>query len=125
MPSCSGRATPPFRQEIWRPSSHSSLTTSSGTSPAINQLSGQYDGVDATIGSFLKNFEETNGTFRVELHDVLGSDEHAVALATVSGERDGKSLSDRYVHVVHVKDGKVSESWLFEDDQDAVDAFWG
>lgn len=93
--------------------------------PGHNHLSGQYDGVDATIGSFLKSFEETNGTFRVELHDVLGNDEHAVALATVSGERDGKSLEDRYVHVVHIKDGKLVESWIFDANQDVVDAFWG
>ncbi|HEX6493738.1 MAG TPA: hypothetical protein VF112_09515 [Candidatus Dormibacteraeota bacterium] len=47
----------------------------------------------------MKNMQETEGTFKVEVHDILANDEHAVALAVVSGQRQGKSLSDRYTHV--------------------------
>lgn len=93
--------------------------------PGANHLSGDYDGADATIGFFLKNFEETDGTFRTELHDVLGSDGHAVALAEVSAEKAGKSLRDRYVHVVHIEDGKLTESWVFGENQASEDEFWG
>jgi uncharacterized protein len=92
--------------------------------PGHNHFSGAHQGVDKVLDLFTRNFAETNGTFKVELHDVLGNDEHAVALATVSGEREGRSLSDRYAHVVHFKDGKVSESWIFGENQDQVDAFW-
>jgi uncharacterized protein len=92
--------------------------------PGHNHFSGAHEGVDRVLDLFMRNFAETNGTFKVELHDVLGNDEHAVALATVSGEREGRSLSDRYTHVVHFKDGKVSESWIFGENQDQVDAFW-
>ena len=42
-----------------------------------------------------------------------------------SGEAGRKSLEDRYVHVVHIKDGKLVESWIFDANQDVVDAFWG
>jgi ketosteroid isomerase-like protein len=92
--------------------------------PGHNHFSGAHSGIDKVLDLFMRNFAETNGTFKVELHDVLANDEHGVALATVSGQREGKSLSDRYTHVVHFRDGKVSESWIFDENQDEVDAFW-
>lgn len=93
--------------------------------PGKNHLAGDYKGIDATMATFLANMQETNGTFRLEIHDFLGNDDHAVALATVQAEKEGKSLSDNYVHVVHIKDGKLTESWIMGEHQDAVDAFWG
>jgi ketosteroid isomerase-like protein len=90
-----------------------------------NHNSGDFTGPDNVIATFMQNAQETNGTFKVELHDVLGSDEHAVALATVSGEKDGKTLNDNYTHVVHVANGKVTESWIFPEHGDTVDEFWG
>lgn len=93
--------------------------------PGHSHLSGDTHGVDDTIGLFMRQFEETNGTFAVELHDIVANDEHAVALARFSGQKDGKSISDNYVHVAHIKDGRLTESWIFGDHQDEVDAFWG
>ena len=90
-----------------------------------NKFSGDHKGVDAILQLFMDNFTETDGTFKVELHDVLGNDEHAVALATVSGTKGGKQLSDNYTHVVHNKDGKLVESWIFAENPDKVDEFWG
>ncbi len=93
--------------------------------PGHNHLSGAHHGVDKVLELFMLNFTETDGTFKVELHDALGNDEHAVALATVSGQREGKSLNDRYAHVVHFRDGKVSESWIFGENQDLIDRWSG
>jgi uncharacterized protein len=90
-----------------------------------NSMSGDYRGKDEVFGLFMKIFEETGGTFSNELHDVLGSDDHAVALTRVSGQRDGKTLEGNGVHVLHITDGKATESWLLSTDQAAVDAFWG
>jgi uncharacterized protein len=92
--------------------------------PGHNRFSGEHRGVDDVLNLFAQNFQETSGTFRVDIHDILANDEHAVALATVSGERNGKKLNDRYTHVVHIKDGRVTESWIFGENQDVVDAFW-
>jgi ketosteroid isomerase-like protein len=39
-------------------------------------------------------------------------------------ERQGKRLNDRQVHVLHLKDGKVTEFWNHFGDQNAVDEFW-
>jgi ketosteroid isomerase-like protein len=93
--------------------------------PGHNHLSGEHRGVDDVIAMFMRQFEETNGTFKVEVHDVLGNDEHAVVLGTASGEKDGKSISDNYTHVAHLVDGRLTESWIFAERQDEVDAFWG
>jgi hypothetical protein len=46
---------------------------------------------------FGQNFAETNGTFRVELHDSReGYGEVVVGEDAVSGERNGRNLSNRY-----------------------------
>jgi uncharacterized protein len=93
--------------------------------PGKSHLAGSYRGVDDTIGLFLRQFDETAGNFKVEVHDILANDEHAVALAKVSARKEGKSLSDNYTHVVHIKDGRLTESWIFGEHPDEVDAFWG
>jgi ketosteroid isomerase-like protein len=90
-----------------------------------NHYSGDHIGVDNVLALFGSNFQETNGTFKVEPHDILANDKHAVAISTVSGEKDGKKLNDRYTHVVHISNGKVTESWIFGEHQDKVDEFWG
>lgn len=90
-----------------------------------NHFSGDHVGVDNVLELFGRNIAETNGTFKVEPHDILGNDTHAVAIATLSGEKDGKKLNDRYAHIVHISNGKVTESWIFGENQDKVDDFWG
>jgi len=47
------------------------------------------------------------------------------AIATLSGQKDGKSVNDRYAHVVHMKDGLQTESWIFAENPDMLDDFWG
>jgi uncharacterized protein len=93
--------------------------------PGHNHLSGDHVGVDNVLALFGRNFQETGGTFKVETHDILGNDSHAVALAIVSGEKDGKRLNDRFTHVIHLSNGKVTESWIFNENQDKTDEFWG
>ncbi len=93
-------------------------------SPGRHQLAGDFKGTDAVIALFVKQFELTDGTFRVELHDVLGSDDHAVALATLSAERKGKSMSDQYAHVCHFRDGKLTEAWIVDFDPYKADDFF-
>jgi ketosteroid isomerase-like protein len=49
---------------------------------------------------------------------------HDAALVESHGERDGKTLNDRAVHLWHVQDGKATEFWGHAGDQYAVDEFW-
>jgi ketosteroid isomerase-like protein len=93
--------------------------------PGRHPLAGDFHGTDAVIALFVRQFEETGGTFKVEIHDILGSDDHAVALGTVTAERNGKSLNEPYAHVCHFRDGKLKESWLLDVDPYKFDEFFG
>ncbi len=92
--------------------------------PGTSQLSGDYKGQGEVLGWLGKNAELSGGTLRTEVHDVLANDEHAVALFTVTAQREGKSLRDNACQVAHVSGGKVTESWIHAGDQQAVDDFW-
>jgi uncharacterized protein len=91
-----------------------------------NQTSGDYRGADAVVALFGKLFQLTDGTFRVEVHDVLASEEHAVVLARVHAQRAGKSIEHGdYSHVCHFRDGKLSEAWIVDVDPYELDEFFG
>lgn len=90
-------------------------------SPGRNALTGDYTGILAVLALFGRTFELTGGTFRTEVHDIVANDTHGVALVTISGSRDGTSITAHQVHVVHFHDGKLAESWMFAGDQAAVD----
>lgn len=89
-----------------------------------NPLAGDYKGQDEILGFFGKAFELTGGTMKIDVHDILANDEHAVALVTVSAQRDGKTTDMNAVHVFHVRDGKTSEFWGFNEDDRRADDFW-
>jgi len=85
---------------------------------------GQLRGADAVLGMHTQAMALTGGTFRLELHDVLANDAHAVALVNWSAERGGRRLTGREVAVYHVRVGRVTEAWFHPDDAATVDAFW-
>lgn len=51
----------------------------------------------------------------VELHDVLASDEHTVALVQATIRAGEREVSYPVVEVLHVEDGMVSERWSMMD----------
>jgi ketosteroid isomerase-like protein len=87
-------------------------------------LTGTYHGRDEVFGFFGKLAEETGGTFRLDVHDVLANDEHSVALCTLSASRAGKSIQVPVANVSHVRDGKVTEFWGATADPQASLDFW-
>ena len=86
-----------------------------------SQLAGDHRGVDTVLGFFAKTMELTGGNFRVEVHDVLANDEHAVGLHTAHAEREGRTLQDNNTLVFHVRDGKDTEVWQYWADPYAAD----
>jgi len=87
-------------------------------------LSGDYRGRDAVFGFFGRLAEETAGTFRLDVHDVLANDEHAVALCMLSASRGNKSVEVPVANVSHIRDGKVTEFWAATTDPQASIDFW-
>lgn len=57
-------------------------------------------------------------------HDVLGNDEHVVALFDATGTRGGRTLEYRVAEIYHFRDGKVIERWAFSDDTAAITEFF-
>ncbi len=93
--------------------------------PGRNQLAGTYRGKNEVFANFVKVAELTGGTFKLDIHTVLADDEHVAVLARVTGEREGKTLDDNSVQIFHIRDGRVTEQWLYPGDTYAGDEFWG
>jgi uncharacterized protein len=89
-----------------------------------NRLAGTFEGVDNVLANFGQLAAESGGTFRVEIHDLLASEDHVVVLARSSADREGKHFEGNYCHVFHLSGGKVTESWVVNEDAYALDEFW-
>jgi ketosteroid isomerase-like protein len=87
-------------------------------------LSGDYNGKEQVFGFFAKLAEMSDGTSKVEVHDVLANDEHGVAVVTESATRGGRNHEGSATHVFHLRDGQVTEFWDAQTDQYAADEFW-
>jgi uncharacterized protein len=93
--------------------------------PGRSPLAGDYEGAAQVVARFFgRVFELSGGTFRAELHDVVANDEHAVALFTARADRAGRRLEDRTAEVLHIRDGKLAEVWIYPADLYATDEFW-
>ena len=92
--------------------------------PGANQISGEYRGKAAVLEMLGRVMTITNGRFHPEVHDILASHDHAAALVTVRAERGDRRVEWKSVDLFHVRDGKLSEHWVHEVDQDAVDRFF-
>ena len=91
-----------------------------GTGP----LAGDYTGAAEVIGLLTKISQLAGGSVRPDLHDVLVSDDHTVALATIRAQRAGKHLQLNLVHVIHSEDGKATEMWTHSSDPAGAAHFW-
>lgn len=90
-----------------------------------NPRSGTYKGVDEVLGFLAGIGQDSNGTFNLEVHDVLANDDHMIALLYATAERNGKKWAQNVVHVMHANpEGRVTEFWGIPSDQKATDAFW-
>lgn len=62
---------------------------------------------------------------KVDTHDILANDEHAIALVTATATMGDQELVYRTAEIYHMKDGKITERWAFSDDTDRIDKFFG
>jgi uncharacterized protein len=62
---------------------------------------------------------------KTELHDVVGNDEHVIALVQAHATRgDGQTLDYRTAEIMHIRDGKLTERWAFSDDTQRIIDFF-
>ncbi|MFI9562702.1 nuclear transport factor 2 family protein [Streptomyces rishiriensis] len=94
--------------------------------PGSNQFSGERKGRDAVFAMLGGMMEASQGTFAIDaIHALMGNGDTVAASIHFAGRRQDASMSMDGVDVLHLKDGKIVEMWLFSGDQDAEDAFWG
>ena len=93
--------------------------------PGRSRLAGDFHGKQAFLEHYGKVFADLGGTIEVVAgHDVLVSDDHAVALVVERAVRGERSLEFNRVVVYHIRDGKIVETWSHDYDPYALDAFW-
>ena len=124
MSSSLVEATKRSPRVTWRRSPSCSPTTLFWHVQGGGALSGDYHGRDQVFGFFGRVAEETGGTFRLDIHDILANDEHTVALATLTATRGGKSIEIPVANVSHNRDGQVTEFWSAVTDPKAALDFW-
>jgi uncharacterized protein len=90
--------------------------------PGRNPLAGDHRDLAEFLGKFQALLGE-DGTVIREPHDVLGSDDQAVQLLTVTANARGKTHLWQAAVVLHTRDGKISEAWIQVADQYALDGF--
>jgi uncharacterized protein len=91
-----------------------------GTGP----LAGDYEGIARVMEVLDQISALAGGTVQLELHDVLVSNDHTVALVSISAQRSGKELQLNLVHVIHGANGKAAEMWTHSSDPAGAAEFW-
>jgi uncharacterized protein len=88
------------------------------------KLAGSHRGHDAIFAFLAQVVQLTDGTFGIELENVLADEQVAVALFRGRGARDGRQLDNPTCLKIHLRDGVAVEIWEFVWDLHAVDEFW-
>ncbi len=93
--------------------------------PGQSPVSGEFRGVDEVFRVFGQLAELSEGTFRLEVHDVLANDEHGAVLSLSSAQRGGKRLDQqKTAELYHFRNGKISEIWPWSESERENDEFW-
>ena len=89
-----------------------------------SKWAGAYQGKAQVLDLFTRQGQAMGGMPSVEVHDVLGNDDHVVMLGTAKATGpDGSSAEWKYTQVMHVRDGKTTEAWGMAENDAAVDPF--
>ncbi|MBD3941437.1 nuclear transport factor 2 family protein [Microbacterium sp. NEAU-LLC] len=75
--------------------------------PAYQGDGGAYTGPDDVIAHLFEG-EPVVEDYRLEIVDMLASDHRVAIVAATSGTRDGRPLTNEYIQLVTIADGRVS-----------------
>jgi ketosteroid isomerase-like protein len=89
-----------------------------------SRWAGAYRGKAQVLEFFARQAQAMGQPPSLEIHDILGNDEHVVVLGTASASAaDGSSVQWKFTQAFHVRDGKATEVWGMADNDAAVDPF--
>ncbi len=93
--------------------------------PGRSPIGGDYQGKEATLGQLGRYLEDTGGSFKALLQDVLKSDDGGVvSIHRNTAERNGKQLDVTCCIVFEIEDGKITYGRENFFDLYAWDEFW-
>jgi len=94
--------------------------------PGRNPFAGTIRGREAWLASLAKYAEAQAAgiTLGFEVHDVVGGEDHAIALLNVWAEGRGERVDWRRAAVYHASGGKIREVWIHDVDQYVIDEFF-
>ncbi|HEY7283784.1 MAG TPA: nuclear transport factor 2 family protein [Actinomycetota bacterium] len=92
--------------------------------PGDNQFSGEYRGRAELMDLWARMKDFTSGTFRVRVHEIIGTHNLAAVLVDAFAERGHESVAETDIEVHRVRDGRIIEISLFIEDVEAGDVFW-
>jgi uncharacterized protein len=92
--------------------------------PGQSALSGDYFGHEQVLGFFQKTMDLSEGSLRIELHDIVASDTTVFVLCRVSATRSGQRAEFLEVHVWRIADGRAIEFREFQGDEYAETKFF-
>lgn len=94
--------------------------------PGSHQFSGVKSGIEA-IGKMLSGMmEATQGTFVLKPNGNLMVNGNMAALPVrFSGTIEDRNINMSGIDLFEVQEGKITCVWLFSEDQDLEDQFWG
>ncbi|WP_400159603.1 nuclear transport factor 2 family protein [Arthrobacter sp. BPSS-3] len=87
-------------------------------------LSGTKQGRDAILAYFGELGARTQGNFHAKVQDIVGGEEHTVAIQRTVAEGNGKTLDMGSVIAFVVRDGKVAEGREYFENTATADDFW-
>jgi ketosteroid isomerase-like protein len=93
--------------------------------PGRSSFADDYQGRDATLAYFAQLGQQTDGTFRAELQELVGDEEdRVIGIQRSTADRGGKHLDVGNCIVFQLKDGRVIDGREHFHDLYAWDEFW-
>ncbi|KUN33778.1 SnoaL-like polyketide cyclase [Streptomyces longwoodensis] len=93
--------------------------------PGSHPLSGDHKGIDAVLDHYGRLGSETDGSFRVELRDVLVDGRgHAVSVHRFTADRGGRHVDAMGGIVFRIVGEKITDLDECVADIEQIDAFW-
>src|SRR5438093_5985415 len=86
-----------------------------------SKVAGEYRGKDA-VTAMLAQQMPVYQTAKVDVHDVVGNDQHVIAIGRASvDDPDGGTVSWLYANVFHIENGITKEAWGLADETSESD----
>lgn len=94
--------------------------------PGNNCLSKTYNGKSELFPLFSQFMNISQGSFKIEnVKCIMVNGDHVSVILHFSANKPGMNISMDGVDILRVLNGKIKEVWLFSEDQENEDAFWG